>query len=123
MAGRSIPPCCPSCGATLVVVKLECSACGTEVSGKYDLCPTCRLEGESAQLLELFLDARGNLKQVQRLLGVSYPTVRQRMEEMFRQMEEPPRTADPMSVLRKVRRGELDVDAAERLLRGDPTDQ
>ncbi len=119
MRRRAIPPRCPSCGAGLEVVLLRCPACGTEVSGHYDCCPVCQLEGEAAELFQLFLDARGNLKQVQRVLGLSYPTVRQRVEQMFAQLERGPARPDPMVILRKVRSGELDVATAERLLRGE----
>ena len=103
----------------MVVVKLECPACNTEVNGDFELCPVCRLEGENRRLFDLFLRARGNLKQVQKALGVSYPTTRQRVEEMFQHLEEESALPDPLSVLKKLRNGELDVDTAERLLRGD----
>lgn len=119
MASGPLPPRCPSCGGSLHVQKLECCACGTEVSGLFEPCPVCRLEGELRRLFDLFLAARGNIKQVQRELGVSYPTARQRIEEMFRQLgtvvdSRPP---DAITVLKRVRAGELSVEEAERILR------
>ena len=120
MSAKPVPPCCPSCGAALLVVRLACPACGTEVTGRYELCPACRLEGEEADLFRLFLEARGNLKDVQRALGVSYPTVRLRIEEMFRRIERPPARPDPLVILGRLRSGEIDVATAERLLRGEP---
>lgn len=117
---RHLPASCPSCGGTLVVVRLKCAQCGAEVVGEFDLCPVCRLDGELKKLYDLFINARGNLKQVQRELGLSYPTVRVRIEEMFRKLGRHETTSrDPTSILARVRSGELSVDQAEQLLRGN----
>lgn len=119
MNKSNIPPCCPSCKGPLVVVKLECLECGTEVSGNFNLCPVCRLDGEIRNLFDLFLKARGNLKQVQRDLGLSYPTVRLKIEEMFRKLGQDYFPQEPQNILTRVRSGELSVDEAEKLLRGE----
>ena len=100
------------------VVRLECPVCGTEVTGDFDLCPACRLDGEHRRIFDAFLRARGNVRAVQGELGVSYPTARQRMEEMFAALEEGPPGPDPMVVLEKLEAGEIDVDAAAELLAG-----
>jgi len=119
MSKSSIPSSCPSCGGSLVVVRLECSQCGTEVTGQFDLCPVCHLDGEIRKLFDLFINARGNLKQVQRDLGLSYPTVRLRIEELFHKLEQDFIPQDPKEILARVRSGELRVDEAEKLLRGE----
>ncbi len=113
----ALPPRCPSCGAGLLVVKMECPACHTEVTGEYHLCPVCRLDAVGRRLFGLFVAARGNVREVQAALGVSYPTARQRVDALFRELaeEEAPK---PSEVLRRLRAGEIDVQAAERLLRG-----
>ena len=100
------------------MVRLECPSCAAEVNGLFDLCPTCRLGTDDRRLFDLFLDARGNLKGVQRALGVSYPTVRLRMEELFQRLGRESTPADPGEVLERLRSGELTVAEAERLLRG-----
>lgn len=100
-------------------MRLECSECGTEVTGEFELCPVCRLDGEVKKLFDLFINARGNLKQVQRDLGLSYPTVRVRIEEMFRKMGQETLSNDPKTILARVRAGELSVEEAEKLLRGE----
>lgn len=115
----NIPSSCPSCGGALIVVRLECSQCGTEVTGEFELCPVCRLDGEIKKLFDLFINARGNLKQVQRELGLSYPTVRLKIEAMFRKLVQDEFSRDPKDILAKVRSGEIRVDEAEKLLRGD----
>jgi hypothetical protein len=118
MTGTPLPPKCPSCGGDLLIVKVACPACGAEVSGEFDPCPVCRLEGEHRRVIELFLQSRGNLRDVQRALGVSYPTARVRVEEVFREMGQTPRPPDPLKVLHRLRAGEIDLSAAEKLIRG-----
>jgi len=119
MSESSIPPKCPGCGDRLIVVKLQCSSCGTEVNGEFDVCPVCTLEGKNSDLFDLFMEARGNLKEVQRKLGVSYPTVRQRIDSMFSELkgEKPP--MESAVVLKKLSDGEIDVETAARLLAGE----
>lgn len=121
MCNTPTPTSCPSCGEGLLVVKLECPKCGTTVEGKYRMCPVCSLTGESRKLFNLFLEARGNLKAVQRSLGVSYPTVRARVEELFRGLCGEER--HPLEVLDDLHNGEIGVDEAVELLRGAAAEQ
>lgn len=100
----------------MVVVRLECPVCGTEVTGDFELCPACSLEGEHKRILEIFLESRGNMREVQRRLKVSYPTARQRVEEMFWALRRHPPGPDAKVVLERVESGEIDVDTAVRLL-------
>ncbi len=88
------------------------------VDGRFEPCVVCRLDLELRALFEQFLDARGNLKEVQRALGVSYPTVRQRIDVMFRELgRQPSSELSPTEVLRRLREGQITVEEAERLLR------
>ncbi len=116
MCNTPAPTNCPSCGEGLTVVRLECPKCGTQVSGKYRLCPICSLTGEGRKLFNLFLEYRGNLKAVQRSLGVSYPTARARVEELFRELSGGER--HPMDVLDDLHSGEIGVEEALELLKG-----
>ncbi|MGH2443125.1 MAG: DUF2089 family protein [Chloroflexota bacterium] len=63
------------------MTRLECSSCGTEVNGSFTLGHLASLREPHASLLEMFLRARGNVKEMERELGLSYPTVRARLEE------------------------------------------
>lgn len=101
------------------MVKLQCTSCGTEVTGEFDVCPVCTLEGSSRELFDLFMETRGNLKEVQRRLGVSYPTARQRIEGMFLQLKGESPRQEPSEVLRKLGDGEIDVETAMNLLSGE----
>lgn len=77
----SMPTQCPSCTAALVVSRLQCPACGTEVTGLFRPGRLINLPEPHASLLELFLRVRGNVKEMERALGLSYPTVRARLEK------------------------------------------
>ncbi len=77
------PTTCPVCSQSLIALRLGCPGCGTEVSGHFDTCRYCRLDAQDQQILEVFLRSRGNLRDVQAHLGVSYPTARARLGEML----------------------------------------
>lgn len=119
----TVPPHCPACGASLSVVKLECPVCQTEVSGQYPLCPVCRLNADTRRLFDLYMAARGNVRDVQRALMVSYPTARLRIEGMFQELGHGPTPPQPAAVLGRLRAGEIDVATAERLLRGERVEE
>lgn len=75
------PSRCPACAGELVVTRLQCPACGTEVAGRFTQGRLVNLPEPHASLLELFLRVRGNVKEMERELRLSYPTVRARLEE------------------------------------------
>lgn len=118
------PAQCPVCSGELVTLRLGCPRCATEVSGSFASCRYCRLSSEDMATLEVFLRSRGNLRDVQAHLGVSYPTARQRFQELLVRLgladadtgdDEPVDTATVMSDLAA---GRIDVTEAGRLLRG-----
>lgn len=66
-----------------MATRLECTSCRTEVTGAFALGRLAALEEPHASLLEMFLRVRGNVKEMERELGLSYPTVRARLDEAF----------------------------------------
>jgi hypothetical protein len=71
------------CSDPLVTLRLGCPSCGTEVSGHFRTCRYCRLDDADARILEVFLRGRGNLRDVQSALDVSYPTARARLTDVL----------------------------------------
>jgi hypothetical protein len=81
---RDVIATCPVCEGDLQVTRLNCSTCGTGIEGHFNVGRFARLSREQTALLESFLRARGNLRELERELGISYPTVRNRVEALVR---------------------------------------
>ena len=116
---RSAPRDCPVCGGRLALTRLSCRACGTELSGNFESCEFCALNSEDRQLLKIFLASRGNMKDVERQLGVSYPTARGRVDALLARLglgEKQTKTDPRVATLDALARGEIDLDEAERRL-------
>lgn len=91
---------CPVCSGELAVTRLHCRSCGTTLEGDFSVGRFGRLSREQLALLESFLRSRGNLRDMERELGLSYPTVRSRVEALVRSLGFGPRgdaddVADP----------------------------
>jgi len=75
---------CPVCAGELTVTRLHCRSCGTALEGEFGVGRFGRLDREQMNLLESFVRSRGNLKEMERELGISYPTVRGRVDALVR---------------------------------------
>jgi hypothetical protein len=75
---------CPVCSGELTITRLHCRACGSALEGEFGVGRFGRLDREQLGLLESFLRSRGNLKEMERELGISYPTVRGRVDALVR---------------------------------------
>ena len=83
---RRFPNQCPSCASNLDVTELTCQSCGTVVKGHFPTSGLWKLRAEQLEFVETFLRLRGNIREVERDLGISYPTVRSRLEQINRDM-------------------------------------
>lgn len=101
MARYKMPGSCPVCGDRLDVTGLACRSCSTAMTGSFEPCRFCRLSPEHLSFVEVFVKNRGNIREIERELGISYPTVRNRLDQVI--------AALGYSV-----RGEADEDAAGR---------
>ena len=112
---RSAPRKCPVCAGELALTRLGCDSCHTELSGHFQACEFCALTVEDRDLLRVFLSSRGNMKELERHLGVSYPTARGRFDAVLSRLGiEAPVPANPARVelMEKLSRGELSVEDA-----------
>jgi len=82
---------CPVCSNELAVTRLQCRSCGTSLEGDFSVGRFGRLTRDQLTLLESFLRSRGNLREMERELGISYPTVRSRVEALVRALGFGPR--------------------------------
>ncbi len=74
---------CPICGGELELVKLKCISCDLTLEGKLPTSRLASLSSDQQEFAEVFLLARGNIKEVERELGISYPTVRKKLEDVI----------------------------------------
>jgi hypothetical protein len=104
----------------MVVRELECPACEITVRGRFETCPFCGLSAQQLELIKIFLKSRGNIKEVEREMGISYPTVRGRLDEIVQALgfaPVPEVTKDMKAeLLEKLETGEIDVDEFVRRL-------
>lgn len=111
---------CPVCEGELRVTRLQCGTCGTAIEGRFSVGRFSRLTREQSALLESFLRARGNLRELERELGISYPTVRNRIEALLRALGladgEVPAEAEPINAEPAID-PQLRRDVLERLAR------
>jgi hypothetical protein len=82
---------CPVCSSELAITRLHCGSCGTTLEGDFSVGRFGRLNRDQLALLESFLRSRGNLREMERELGISYPTVRARVEALVRALGFGPR--------------------------------
>ena len=118
-----MPTHCPVTGEPMEVTRLECPTSGVAIEGRFTPNEFALLNLENLEFLRLFLRVRGNLKEVERILGVSYPTVRLRFDTMLRALnyEDPPEPqevrAERADILGLLERGEIGAEEAAKQLR------
>ena len=121
-----MPVACPVCASELAITRLQCPSCGTEVAGSFRPGRLVNAPEPHASLLELFLRVRGNAKELERELGVSYPTVRARLDRALAAVgigqkgpaadEDVGRSARRSAILDELERGAIGAaEAAARL--------
>jgi hypothetical protein len=81
-----VPTQCPVCGDELRVTRLHCDGCNTALEGVFSIGRWLRLNREQLALAEVFIKRRGKIKDVEDELGISYPTVVARLNELIAAM-------------------------------------
>lgn len=122
---------CPVCGKELIVTKLECRSCGTDIGGQFTIGRMAQFDADQIQFVETFIKNRGNAYKVGEELGMPYSTVRARLTDIIRAMgyepgaepkEEPATKVTPevrQAVLDDLAKGKISADDAIRLLQGE----
>lgn len=114
---------CPVCGEELYVTKLSCHKCHTHIEGNFTLCKFCKLSNEQKNFVEVFIKNRGNIKEIEKELGISYPTVRGRLENVIEALGYSPKYSEPQidkgEIVKKLSDGEITSEEALKLLQGE----
>ena len=113
---------CPACGEALTVTQLTCKPCSLKMEGEFENCEFCDLSKESMEFLRSFIRCRGVIKDVEKELSISYPTVRGRLDRLVAELgygETPVRSRDEKryDVLEAVKEGKVSPGEAVETLR------
>jgi hypothetical protein len=84
---QNLPHICPSCSATLKVKSLVCSKCSTEVTGLFSLPLLASLTNDEQAFIVEFVKSSGSLKLMAQKMGLSYPTVRNVLDDVINKIE------------------------------------
>jgi len=113
---------CPVCSKTLKITKLHCNHCHTTIENEFELSRLATLSREHLHFVEVFLACRGNIKEVEKELGISYPTVRGKLNEVVSalgyEVKKKP-DVDEKSIVALLESGEITADEAIKLLKND----
>jgi len=124
MTRRRLIGTCPVCAGAFRVTRLTCESCGARLEGDFPLDRFARLTSEQLEFVEVFVTSRGNIREVERVLGVSYPTVRARLDDVIEALgykaERGARSGvNRKEILEALDRGEITAEEALARLRGD----
>lgn len=113
---------CPVCTKTLKITKLHCSHCQTTIENEFELSKLASLSKEQLQFVETFLVCRGNIKEVEKELGISYPTVRGKLNDIITSLgydTTKKNEIDEKKIVLMLERGEITPEEAIKLLKGE----
>ncbi|MCC6798939.1 MAG: DUF2089 domain-containing protein [Anaerolineae bacterium] len=124
-----VPGPCPVCGEAMIIQRLHCPNCDVSVEGRFALGRLALLSPDQLEFVEVFLRCEGKIRHVEKELGISYPTVRSRLNEVIEALGyEVPGTPEPggepgpearRQVLDDLATGKITSEEAIELLRGE----
>jgi hypothetical protein len=113
---------CPVCGQQLKITKLHCSHCHTTIENEFELSNFASLTREQLSFIETFLKCRGNIKEVEKELGISYPTVRGKLDDIISALGYSTTKKveiDRKKVIVMLEKGEITAEEAISILNGE----
>ncbi len=123
MKKNKAPGKCPVCNEDFSITKLTCTTCGSELTGDFEGGRFYSLSDNDQYFIEVFVKCRGSIKEVEKELGVSYPTVRGKLDEVIKnlgyQIKESNEERDEKSseILGRIESGELSPAKAAEMLK------
>lgn len=85
---KKLPHICPACSSPLHVKSLSCGNCNTDVTGEFELPPLARLEPNDRLFITDFVKSSGSLKLMAEKMKLSYPTVRNMLDDIISRLNE-----------------------------------
>lgn len=113
---------CPVCQNSLLATRLSCNVCHTEITGEFELSRFSYLNKEELNFIETFIKVYGNIKEMEKELDISYPTVKKMLEQVvtkmgFEAQESKDTSSNTEDILTKIKNKELSVNEALTLLK------
>jgi hypothetical protein len=107
---------CPVCSNKLKAIRLRCNRCNTVIDNEFELSKFDYLNTEQLYFIETFIRCRGSIKEVERELGISYPTVRAKLDEVIENLgysaKETKVKQESKDILDALEKGNISVDEA-----------
>lgn len=120
MKKYNVPGECPVCGGELSIERIKCTNCKTEIIGDFHVSEFSKLDDKQLDFIKTFIKTKGNIKEMEKELGISYPTVRTRLDEISAALgiesgdESKKDNADILEMLEK---GELGIEEALNIIK------
>lgn len=114
---------CPVCNNPLVISRLTCGECNTSIEGEFGHGMFADLTDEERRFVEMFVVSRGNIKEMEKRLGVSYPTVRNKLDAIIEKLNRKHLKDDPetrrqrrLEIIESIKRGDISPDEGAALI-------
>ena len=122
---QPLPSKCPICGGEIIVTRIHCRSCDSTIEGRFTTGPFEHLTPEQLGFVETFVRCEGKITRMEDEIGLSYPTIRNRLHEVIRAMGYEPGGEEPeegisdeerLKVLEKLEQGQITYQEAMSLL-------
>lgn len=121
-----LPSKCPICGGEIAITRIHCHDCDTTIESRFSVTSFAQLNAEQLDFIELFVRCEGKITRMENEMGLSYPTIRNRLHEVIRSLgyepgggDEPPGLSDEerQRILENLDKGMISADKAMELLK------
>ncbi|MBI9008878.1 MAG: DUF2089 domain-containing protein [Tenericutes bacterium] len=112
---------CPICHNDLFVTELKCTNCETEFKGKFTLSKFNYLDTEKLFFIEVFVKNRGNIKMIEKEMGLSYPTIKKMLDEVIEQLGYTTNAEEEKEVVKEEYNGPTRVEILQKIDSGEIT--
>lgn len=116
----NLPARCPLCGDSIAVTQIKCTGCGSEIKGSFTTAGLTALPVEYQKFITVFLRHRGNISQVEKELGISYPTINKMLDSVNKALSAAAPQQKPLTrkeILDSIEKGEMSVKEATFILK------
>lgn len=108
---------CPICDNGLTITSYKCNHCNTEIKGKFNQNNFSTLTQEQRDFIEIFVLKRGSIKDIEKELGISYPTVRNKLDNVIAALgHKIDKNTSKVEILNMLDNGEISSEEATKML-------